>query len=75
MRGISQLRHKSIEHRKREVVKIEAEKITKQPRRAKRNYADSLASPVGFARLEYPLALNYPIIIKSSTDSKIQRIG
>jgi hypothetical protein len=49
MRGISQLRHKSIEHGKREVVKIEAEKIAKQSRRAKMNYVDFLALPVGFA--------------------------
>jgi hypothetical protein len=75
MRGTSQLRHESIDHGKREVMKIEAEKIAKQPRKAKRIYANSLALPVGFARLEYLLALNYPTTTKNSTDSKIQRIG
>jgi hypothetical protein len=75
MRGISQLRHKSIEHGKREVVKIEAEKTAKQSRRAKKNYVDCLALPVGFTRLECLLALKYLIIIKSLTDSKIQKTG
>ena len=75
MRETTQLRHESTEREKREVMKIEAEKIARQWMMAKRNYADSLALPVGFARLEYLLVLNYPTVTKSSTDSKIQRIG
>jgi hypothetical protein len=74
-RGTTQLRHESVEHRKREVAKIEVEKIATQLRMAKRNYADSLALPVGFAILEYLLALNYPTTTKSSTYSKIQMTG
>jgi hypothetical protein len=75
MRGTSQLRHESIDHGKREVMKIEAEKIAKQPRKAKRIYANSLALPVGFARLEYLLVSNYSTVIKSSTGFKIQKIA
>jgi hypothetical protein len=59
-----QLKHESIEHGKGEAMKIEADKIAKQLRRAKSNYADSLALPIGFARLEYLLASNYPTTTK-----------
>jgi hypothetical protein len=70
-----QLRYESIEHVKRDVVKIEVERIAKQLRKVKWNYMDSLALTVWFARLEYMLVSNYPIITKSSTNSKIQSIG
>jgi hypothetical protein len=70
-----QLRYESIEHVKRDVVKIEVERIAKQLRKVKWNYMDSLALPVWFARLEYMLVSNYPIITRSSTNSKIQSIG
>jgi hypothetical protein len=69
MRGILRPRIGSTEHEKNE-----AEKIAKQQRIVK-NYADSLALPAGFAELEYLLASNYPIVTKSSTDFKIQKIG
>ena len=45
MRETTRLRRGSIEHEKREVAKIEAEKIAKQQRIVKRNYVDSLAYP------------------------------
>jgi hypothetical protein len=35
-----------------------------------KNYVDSLVLPEWFAKLEYPLALNYPI-----AGFKIQKIG
>ena len=75
MRGTTQLRHESIEHGKREAVKTEAEKIARQWMMAKRNYADSLALPIGFARLEYLQVLKYLTTTKSLMASKIERIG
>ena len=75
MRGTQRPKLGSSEHEKKKVVKIEAERIAQQQKIVKRNYVDSLALPVGFARLEYLLVSNYPIVIKSSTDFKIQKIG
>ena len=75
MRGTQRPKLGSTEHEKKEVAKIEGEKIAQQQKIVKRNYVDSLALPVGFARLEYLLVSNYPIVIKSSTDFKIQKIG
>jgi hypothetical protein len=73
--GIIQLKRESIEHEKREAVRIDAEKIGKRLKKTRWSYADSLALPVGFARREYPLHSNYPTTTKSSMGSKIQMIG
>jgi hypothetical protein len=59
-REAAPLRHESIEHEKKDVVKIEAEKIAKKRRIVKRSYADSPALPVGFARLKY-LLVNFKL--------------
>jgi hypothetical protein len=75
MQGTPRPKIGSTEHEKKEVVKTEPEKLAKRRRIVKRNYVDSLALPVGFARLEYLLVSYYPIVIKSSMDFKIQKIG
>jgi hypothetical protein len=62
-RETPQFKLESTEHERKEVERIEAEKIAKQQRIVK-ICVDSLALPEGFATLEYPLALNYPTAIK-----------
>lgn len=75
MRGTPRPKIESTEHEKKEVVKTELKKLAKLRRIVKRNYVDSLALPAGFAKPEYLLVSNYPIVTKSSMDFKIQKIG